>query len=346
MARSQGRVVPRVTIRDVAKEAGVSVSTVSNALNGRTAEMTDETWRRIQDAMQGLKYHRNSLARGLVTNHTASIGVILAEVETPLFLQALHVIEPIVRGLGYSVLLSVASTIEDEKQALNLLLEKQVDGLIFYSTSALLDDSHLVDLQTFGLAVVLVNRVNRHPSFDQINWDNRDGISQAMDHLVSLGHRRIAHLKGPDNRVSTAERLEAYHHGLQRHGLGYDGSLILRGDYTTGQEDWWQVGMRLLALSPRPTAVIASDDAVAATVMRAVQTKGLRVPEDMAIIGIDDQPFASYLNPPLTSIRLPVIEAGRLAAETLLRRMADPSLAPEHVELPCRLVIRASCGAR
>ena len=335
----------RVTIRDVAEAAGVSVSTVSNALNGRTTAMTEETRERIQKAIATLKFHRSSLARSLVTRRTTTIGLLIAEIETPLFLQAMHYIEPRARSSNYNLLVSVASNPEEEIQALDLLSEKQADGLIFFSTSEHVDETHLVDLYDGDTPVVLVNRASRHPCFDQINWDNTRGVSLAVEHLIRLGHRRIALMTGPSNRMSTTERIAGYRQGLAAFGLPDNPDYTVQGDYTSAKSQWEEGARRILAMSPRPTAAIASDDAVAAYTMRTLQRAGVRVPEDIAVIGIDDQPFASYLNPTLTTVRLPIPEAGEMAVTMLIERLAGRQDEGRHVMVPCELIVRESCGA-
>ncbi len=339
------RANPRITIFDVARMAGVSPSTVSNFLHGRTHTMTAETMQRVQRAIHRLKYHPSSTARGLATSRTATIGLVLAEIETPLFLQALSTIEPIARGAGYNILLCTARSTEDERQALNLLLEKEAEGIILLSTSEYHNDDHLAELQEMGMPVVLVNRSKTYDYFDQINWDNAGGIGSLVDHLARLGHHRIAHLRGPEKRRSSMERLEGYRQALERNQLNYREEYVRSGDYAAPQEAWHQSTIELLNLSPRPTAIIGSDDIVAATVMQTVQRTGLRVPEDIAVVGIDDQPFCTYLNPPLTTIRLPVIEAGKRAVEMLLDWIVGTRTATEHILLPCPLVTRESCGA-
>ncbi len=332
----------RTTINDVARMAAVSPTTVSNVLNGRTGAMTAETLQRVQSVIRRLKYRPNSAARGLVTQRTATIGLVLAEIETPLFLQALHRIEPIVRRVGYNLLLCIARNTTDEQQALDLLLDKQVDGIIFLSTSQYQDDAHLVELKNLGLPVVLVNRARAHESFHQINWDNVTGIRRAVDHLVGLGHKRIAHLRGPDKRHSSIERFKGYCLALEEHGLAYCEQLVQPGDFTASTDSWKQSTLNLLAVNPRPTAIIASDDIVAATVMKTVQGVGLRVPQDIAVIGCDDQPFCTLLNPALTTVQLPVIQAGQRAAEMLLQLISGERTEIEHVLLPCPLVLRDS----
>lgn len=346
--RSQSRPRPdkRVTIKDVAQTAGVSVTTVSNVLNDRTEAMTETTLQRIQEAIRSLNYRPSRVARSLVTNQTATIGLIIAEIETPLFLQALNFIEPIARSAGYSVLLCSARNLEDEQQAVNLLLEKQVDGIIFLSTSIYIDDEYLTRLPPTAPPLVIINRTITHqPGFDQIQWDNRNGIIAAVTYLVQCGHRRIALLRGPASRRCSTERLEGYRRALQQHSLEYLEDYIRLANFEAPQETWAQAAAELLAVSPRPSAILASNDIVAAVVLRTIQRAGLRVPQDVAVIGYDNQPFCTFLNPALTTVGVPIVEAGQLATEMLLTRLAEPHRPLERVVLPCSLIVRESSEA-
>jgi DNA-binding LacI/PurR family transcriptional regulator len=334
-----------VTIKDVARKAGVSITTVSNVLNDRTDSMSEATLQRVLQVMQELHYRPNPLARGLVTRRTATIGVVLAEIETPLFLQALNSIEPIARQAGYSVLMSNASDPAQEQSVMQLLLEKRIDGLIFLSVSELLEQDHVPDLERLHIPTVLVNRAKHYPNLDQINWDDTAGVQQAVEHLIGLGHRRIAHLCGPERRRSGQNRLQGYRAALEQHGIPWREAYVCPGDYTDSESAWRASTQRLLALSPRPTALLASDDIVAATAIKTIQRAGLRVPQDVAVIGVDDQHFGTYLNPALTTVRLPVLEAGRRAVRMVLDRIAGARTEPKHVVLPCSLIVRESCGA-
>jgi LacI family transcriptional regulator len=334
-----------VTIKDVARAAGVSVTTVSNVLNDRTGSMSEDTLQRVVQVIESLHYRPNALARSLVTRRTATIGVVIAEVETPLFLQALNTIEPIARGAGYTVLMSNARSLQEEDEVVQVLLEKRVDGLIFLSVSERLADDYVLALQRQRVPAVLVNRAQSYERMDQINWDDEGGVVRAVEHLIEIGHRRIAHLCGPERRYSGEVRLRGYRTALERHGIAWRDDYVLPGDYTGDAEGWRRSTLALLEAEPQPTAIVASDDVVAATAIKTIQQQGLCVPDDVAVVGIDDQPFCTYLNPALTTVQLPVLQAGELAVEMLLDRMAGERSEAEHVTLPCSLVVRESCGS-
>ena len=333
----------RATIGQVAKLAGVSITTVSNVINDRTDAMRPATRARVLEAAQTLGYHPSQAARSLAIRQTATIGLVITEIATPLFFGAVSQIERLAREAGHNVLLTHASTTEDEKDSLDLLQEKEVEGVIFLSTSDYRDED-LLDRLSRTIPVVTINRSGTGGPFDRISWDNVLGVASAVRHLADLGHRRIGFLHGPSNRQSTDERFQGYRLGLTESGIRFDEELVGIGDYTGIPTAWMTATERLLNGSSRPSAVIAADDSVAAVVIRTVKRRGLRLPEDVAVVGIDDQPFAELLDPPLTTIRLPIAEAGQMAVQLLLERiggLGSPSV--RHV-LPTKLVIRESCG--
>jgi LacI family transcriptional regulator len=343
MPPSRDRLRKRVTIKDVARVAGVSATTVSNVLNARTEAMSQETLRRVRETIRALNYHPSSVARSMVTHRTATVGLIVAEIETPLFLQALNFVEPIARGAGYNLLLCNARNPDDERQAAQVLLEKQADGIIFLSTSLYLDDDYLLQLPPSVPPIVLINRARTYGRFDHIDWDNVHVAMTAVEYLVQLGHRRIAHLRGPVERRAAEERFRGYRLALERHGLEYNANYVQPGDFLDTSEAE-QSTLALLSLSPPPTAIIASNDTIAATAQRTAQHAGLRVPQDLTVVGVDDQPFCTYLNPALTTFRLPIIEASELAIQMLLDRITGKRAEVEHVILPSTLVVRESSG--
>jgi DNA-binding LacI/PurR family transcriptional regulator len=345
LTKTQRRKPNRVTIKDVAQVAGVSVTTVSNVLNARTQAMTEETLHRIQNTIQELGYRPSSVARSMVTRRTATIGLIIAEIRTALFLQALNIIEPIARASDHNLLVCSAQNLDEEQQAVELLLEKQVEGIIFLSQSRYVEDDYLLDLPDSAPPIVLINRASPVERYDRIHWDNTAGIVTAMDYLAQVGHRFVAQLQGPVTRRSSSERLQGYKLGLEKNNLEYFEEYVQSANYEAEPDAWELATKKLLALSPRPTAILASNDTVGAVVMRTVQRAGLRIPDDISVIGNDNHPFCTYLNPTLTTVELPIVEAGRQAIEMLLERVSVQYKQSESRILPCPLIIRESSGA-
>jgi LacI family transcriptional regulator len=334
----------RATIVQVAKLAGVSVTTVSNVLNNRADAMRPATRARVLEATSVLGYHPSQVARSLANRQTATVGLVISEIATPLFFGAVSIIERVARESNFNVLLCHASTTDEEQNALDLLQEKEVEGIIFLSTSEFRSDGALTRLAD-RIPIVTINRAGTGGAFDRINWDNAQGIATGVKHLNRLGHRRIGFLRGPSDRQGTDERFQGYRFGLAECGLEFTGQCVVSGDYTAGPAEWQHATEQLLAGPSRPTAVIASDDSVAAVVMRTLQSHGLRVPDDLAVLGVDDQPFAELLSPALTTVRLPIIEAGQRAITLLLERLGNPTRDAVNLMLPTTLVVRMSCGA-
>lgn len=337
----------RVTIRQVAAACGVSVSTVSNALNGHTTEVSKDTLAKVQKAAADLGYRPSSVARGLVIRRTATIGIVLGEIETALFLAAISAVEPIARAAGYNLMLCHARGSEEEREAAALLQAKDVEGVIFVSTSEECDDTHLSAMAATGTTVVVINRPRPNPQVGRVVWDDREAVTRAVRYLYSLGHRRIAHICGPETRHSAMERLRGYRQGLADCGLSAPEGYVQSVQYDAEPDAWARSTENILANNPTPTALIASDDLVAAVAMRTAQEHSLRIPQDLAVIGIDDQLFARLLNPSLTTIRLPVREAAEHAMAMLLASLDGGVRVPEEeVRLRADLVIRDSCGGR
>lgn len=318
------------------------MSTVSNLLNGRTAAMTSRTRERIEEAMRSLGYRPSRIAQSLTTKRTRTIGLVIDEISTNLFLAALTAIEPRARQSDRNLVVCHASSAQEEAAVVEVLMQQQVDGIIFLSTSQFRDDSHLAALTDQGMPAVLINRGQANPSFCEISWDNAEGVAAAVDHLYHRGHRRIGHLYGPAGRRSTEDRIKGYRSAMSRHGLVVDEHLLAQADYTEPASRWTQVASDMLGSERRPTAVIAADDTVAAVILQVAAGLGLRVPQDLAVVGIDDQHFAALLVPPLTTVSLPIAEAATRAFDMLLNRLDDPGLAPERLRLPASLTTRGS----
>lgn len=304
--------------------------------------MTADTEEIVRAAIKKLHYRPNSLARSLARQRTSTIGVIVIELETPLFLQGLPQIEQLGRQSSYNILFCSAKNLQDEKEALDLLVEKQVEGVLFLSTSEIIDDSHIAALHRVGLPMVLINRSARMGLFDKVYWDNQGGIADAVTYLFANGHRRIAFMRGPANRRSAAERLEGYRIGLERCEIPFREEYVGLGDYSDLPERWEESVRVLFDANPRPTAVISSDDIVAVSVIQTAKRIGIRVPDDISVVGVDNQPFCDYLEPPLTTVQLPVIEACRQATQLLLGRIAGKHRRPVQRILKCPLIIRRS----
>jgi LacI family transcriptional regulator len=331
------------TIRQVAAASGVSVSTVSNLLNGRIGAMTPLTRSRIEAVMTDLAYHPSHIARSLTSKRTATIGLVIDEIYTELFVSAISAMEQAAGRAGYSLIVSHRPD-DADSGPLELLMQKEVEGIILLATSEYRNDDYLERLADTGIPIVLLNRP-QIPGLCRVGWDNRGGARDAVRHLRRLGHTRIGHLCGPADRESTADRIAGYREALAEGGIAYRADLVGLADYTAPPERWAAATERLLGAAPAPTAILAADDSVAAMVMQTAARRGLRVPGDLAVVGIDDQRFAALLTPPLTTVHLPVVGAAERGLQLLLDRLRSPGLPAEDVTLSTSLIVRESCGA-
>ena len=312
--------VHRTTIRSVAREAGVSVSTVSNVLNGRHAEMADDTLRRVLATMERLDYRPNRIAQSLVTNRTRTIGLIISELTNSLYPPVILGAEAACRAASHSLLLASARDLDAERRTVELMRDKRVDGLVLFSVSFLdANSAHLEQAHRDGLPVVAINRhLPTNTALAQVHFDHLGGARLATQHLLDLGHRRIAHLAGPSNRFTGRQRCEGYVVALREAGIEPDERLIAEGDYS------FESGRKLLrrVWRHRPTAVFVGGDAMALGALRAARELGLRVPEDLSLVAFGNPDFVRYATPAITTVDLPVVQAGRTAAELVLRRIA------------------------
>jgi DNA-binding LacI/PurR family transcriptional regulator len=339
--RTPGR---RPTIRDVAARAGVSHQTVSRVINGRD-NVTAETRDRVRATIRELQYVPSPLARGLMASRTHSLGMVTADVTDNTFAQAVAGAELETRRRGYYLIVaSVEGETEDDEVAyLRLMLERRVEGLIVFHPQLPLTPEQLppaverVPLVSIGSSAL--------PGFMAVDVDNRGGGFEATTFLIRQGHRLIATITGPQDWPSARARLEGYRDAFREAGLPYDETLVeAASDWgpETGQE-----ALARLARTGRFTAVFAHSDLLALGAIRELRSHGLAVPDDVSVIGYDDIPVASFVEPPLTTVRQPMREVGTLAAKLLLDRITGNGGVPVggRVHLPTTLVERGSVAA-
>ena len=328
----------RITITDVAQEAGVSLMTVSRAINNKGA-ISEATRARILQIAEEMGYRPSGLARGLATQRTATIGLVVPDIENPFFSQIARGVENVAYDNGYNVfLLNTDEDAEREIAALNSLWEKQVDGLILCSSR--LDQAALMaNLERFPF-VVLVNRVleTAVSGVCTITVDDKGGAMQAIDHLAASGHTHIAFIAGPEHSISGQERLRGYQASLSAH------NLPLRPEYIShcvpDTEGGYGAALALLADYPEITAVFAFNDLTATGVLRACVELNRQVPDDIEIIGVDDIPLASLVTPALSTLRIGKREIGTAAMHTLTQLMKGEQPPENHQVVPSELILR------
>ncbi len=324
-----------VSIKDIAKAAGVSPSTVSRALSDHP-RISLETKERIRRLATEMGYSPSAVARSLVTQRTFIIGLAVAWVSDPFLAQVVRGVEDTALEYGYTVILSSFYGEPDrEKEVLSTFQERRVDGIIVESSC--FDTYPPSLLSQFSLPIVLINR----PEYScSVSTDNLHGGRLATEYLLDLGHSRIGYIAAERGRRTNLDRLEAYKEALQGRGIAFDPDLVALGDgYVGGGKEAMS---RLLALPSPPTAVFCYNDLTAIGAVWAVREAGLQVPDDISLLGFDDIELAAYVYPPLTTVRQPVYELGHQAMEMVLALMVDGQKATS-VMLKGEIVVRQSC---
>lgn len=327
------------TIADVARLAGVSISTVSHVLNG-TRNVSAETKRRVETAIDAIGYAPNTLARALKAATTGTIGLAVSTVSNPYFADIVCAIEAQCARLGLMVFL--ADTEDDparEVEVVRALHARRVDGIIFAPSAR--PAVALEYLVRFKVPCVLVDRMT-DPRFDQVGIDNAAAVATLVRHLIDAGHRRIGFIGGQPGFATTEARAEAFRATLATAGLHPDPGLSDARTLSDG--DAIAAVNRLLEAPQPPTALVAGNNLVTIGCMRALQARGLRVPESITLVGIDDFEWADCFEPRLTLVAQPCVELGRQAASLLVERIRDPERAPRQVQLAAELKLRTSVG--
>ena len=343
LSHNRKRLSTPATIKDVARESGVNISTVSRALNNSYG-VHPRTVQRVMAAAKRLNYRPNRVARGLVTGRSHSLGLIVSDIRNPFFAEIARGAEDAARAAGCDLVLC-NSDLDAEKQMgyVRSLLSKRVDGILMNSVSAL-SRKHQAELAACGVPIVLLNRSAPSRLFSTVCADNERGGALAARYLLERGHRKIAHLTGPRRHGNLSDRARGFVRALKSARPAVE-PVILRGNYnyTGGAE----LTHQLLDQHPDITAIFAANDIMAFGVVRAAMERGLRIPEDVSLIGFDNIEFASILHPPLTTIHQPKYEIGYAAVEILLRLAQSKSkAAPEHRILGVELIERQSCSVR
>ena len=337
----------QATSRDVAKLAGVSRTTVSFVLNDVPGvKISEETRQRVLEAARRLDYHPTAAARSLVSGRTNRIGLILAEGEKrlaadaflPTFLQG---VMACVHHRGYLLVVQTAEDVLSYEAYAGLIREQQVDGLILSGPAV--DDPLLTRLSGEGFPLISHGRTNL-PGLYYVDVDNRAGAYLAVEHLIALGHRRIGFISNaPLSSSSAADRLTGYRQALQDHDIPLDSDLVGVAAFLP---ETGQAAMKtLLSLPNRPTAVLAASDVMALAAMTEIHRAGLKVPDDIAVVGYDDVTLAGYAHPALTTVHVPAYGLGWTAVN-LLVSLIEGEREVASVTLETKLVIRDSCGAR
>ena len=334
----------KLTIRQIARLAGTSRSSVSRVLNDHP-NVSPEVRRHVQEVIAETGYQPDPIARSLSNRRSYIIGLVVplavhSLFDDPFFPRLIQGISQGCNARDYTFSLFLFHSPEDEREFYRRIsLRQLLDGVVVTATRT---GDALIPRLLQGQVPLVVQGRHEDPRVDYVDADNVTGAMTAVSHLLRLGHRRIATVAGPSDSTAAQDRMQGYLDALQDRGRLVDDALIVRGDFT--QSSGHEAMQRLLP--HQPDAVFVASDTMAMGALQAIRGAGLTVPDDIALVGFDDLPQATMVDPPLTTVRQPIQRMGMLAVEMLIDGLENGAGAPRRVVLPTELVIRASCGSR
>jgi len=331
----------RLTIRDVARQAGVSVTTASRVLNNRE-DVSADTRQRVLAVAQRLQYVPSAMARGLVSGRAWMLGVVVNDSASPIYAEIVKGIETVANAAGYGLLLgNSADSQEQALSRLSMLHAGHIEGVLLAPVQT--DRRDVEELKRLGVPFVLLLRHFDDPDHDYVTADNLAGGQLVTQHLANLGHRRIGHVAGPLYTSTAQGRLGGYRKALAEAGLPFDETLVSAGRFTVA--GGYEAALPLLDHPDRPSAIFAASDMQAVGVMKAARQVGLRIPDDLALAGGDDVELAEFLEVPLTTFHVPYPEIGMRAAAILIARLEGTCTTTQQIAFPPQLIVRRSCGS-
>lgn len=335
---------------DIAASAGVTPMTVSRAMN-QSGYVHAATRERVLRVAREMNYRRNGLARGLKRQRTETIGLVLGDIANPFAAELSRGVREVLENRGYTLFICISEhTAKEDVKALDALTDHRADGIIVATRASKLGNERLQNLIDAGVPLSLIGREFRHQRADLVMANNLKGGYEITQHLIELGHTRIGFIGVSLKQSPRLRRFRGYLDALNEHGLSVEAKLIVGGRNGNDQmpgystEEMGYDGMKkLLALRKRPSAVFARNDFTAVGALNAIEQAGLRVPQDISVVGYDDIPLAAHTSPPLTTVCQPARELGRVAAEFLLQRIEQDGERPRDEQvLECKLVVRQS----
>jgi LacI family transcriptional regulator len=340
MVQRMNRTRKTPTIRDVAEAAGVSVSTVSRVLNNKD-DVARETYQKVQRVIEELGYTSSLAAKSMRSHRTDVIGLVTPDVSDDFSIQVMKGVNRAIGELGYDLIIYTGGDVEQESLAereqryVSLLNGSITDGVIVVTPAA----------PTFATTspLVIIDPNTQGPDYPTVIATNRSGALAVMRYLSDLGHRRIGFIKGRSDLISAIQRQQGYEDGLREAGIAQDAALVQEGDYT--EETGFESTQRLLALPNSPTAIFAANDQSAIGAIRAIQQAGLRVPEDISVVGFDNTPGTAHISPGLTTVDQFIEKMGYVATEMLIDLIQGEPLESNPHQIPTQLIVRDSCQA-
>lgn len=330
-----------VTIYDVAREAGVSMATVSRVVNNNP-NVKPATRKKVYEAIERLGYRPNAVARGLASKKTTTVGVVIPDISNAIFAEVARGIEDIANMYHYNIILCNADKKKDKEiRVINTLLEKQVDGLLFMGGAV--TDEHMQAFRTANVPIVLCATTDENGQIPSVDINHEEAAFDAVRKLVEQGHTRIAMISGtlqdPGNGYA---RFQGYKRALEESGIAYDDKLVRIGNYR--YESGTDSMKYFIDLPERPTAVFGATDEMAIGAIHCIQDSGLRVPEDISVISVDNSRMASMVRPQLTTVAQPMYDIGAVSMRLLTKLMKKENVEQAKVILPHEIVVRQSVG--
>ena len=327
-----------MNIAEIARRANVSTATVSRAIN-QSGPVKAATARKVWRAISELNYYPNSHARALVSGRSRLIGLIVSDITNPFFPELIRSFETQASQQQYDLLLTSTDYLTSRMTTcLRRMLERKVDGVAMMTSE--MDMSLIKELGRRGVPLVFMDVGQIGPKMSHVAIDYANGVKQAVDHLVALGHKQIGFISGPLDLHSARTRRQAFLDAMRAHGLSPDKRMIREGTHTA--QGGQKAMSALLRLSRHPTAVVSSNDWTAIGALHAIHDAGLRVPSDISLVGFDDIPLVSYTNPSLTTVRMSAADVGSTAFEALFKLIGGERLEGDVYQVPTRLVVRES----
>lgn len=335
----------QITIKDIARELDISPSTVSRALKDHP-DISPKTKKQVRELAEKLNYQPNSIALSLRSSKTNTIGVVIPQIVHFFFSTVISGIEDIAYAAGYSVIVAQSNeTYEREVIDTQALFNNRVDGILVSMSRETTDYKHLESLHNRGIPMVFYDRVCDSINCSKVIVDDFDGGYQATKHLIDQGYKRIAHLSGPHSLIISRQRMDGYKQALRDHGLPVDESIILPENAADDETVAKELAKRLLAMDNRPDAIFANTDIAALGAMITIKEHGLKIPQDIGIVGFSNWRFTALTEPTITTVSQPGFEMGQEAARLLIREIEsgkDEVIEPETKTLKTELVIRNS----
>ncbi|MGX9292091.1 catabolite control protein A [Bacillus sp. A015] len=328
-----------VTIYDVAREANVSMATVSRVVNGNP-NVKPTTRKKVLEAIDRLGYRPNAVARGLASKKTTTVGVIIPDISSIFYSELARGIEDIATMYKYNIILSNSDQNTDkELHLLNTMLGKQVDGIVFMGGN--ITDVHVEEFKRSPVPIVLAASVEEQAQTPSVNINYEQAIYDSVQLLIDKGHKRIAFVSGPMSEpINSVRKLAGYKRALEEAGIAFDDVLVAEGDYS--YDSGIEALANLLEQSDKPTAVIAATDEMALGVIHGAQDRGVSIPEDLEVIGFDNTRLSLMVRPQLTTVVQPTYDIGAVAMRLLTKLMNKEQVDDQIVELPHRIEERQS----